>query len=140
MADEKKQTGRLKEKRLVDRTTGSRERRNYIRTDTTIPMILRIEDSGATKELQATTGNISATGMMIEASGEIALGAEIKLELRPPESLNPIHCAGKVVWIAPVTDDKKYHYGIEFIKIEEDNKNTFLKFLCDVIYRSSNNI
>lgn len=138
MADKKKQPGNLMEKRLVDRTTGSRERRNYIRTDTSVSMTLRIEGPGASKELKAVTGNMSATGMMIEVAEELSLGTDIRIELKPPESLNPVHCSGKIVWVGPATGDKKYHYGVEFVKIEEDNKNTFLKFLCDIIYKFSN--
>ena len=31
-------------------------------------------------------------------------------------------------------DNSPFDVGTELVDIEEDNKNTFLKFLCDLIY------
>jgi len=47
-----------------------------------------------------------------------------------------VHAKGKVIWIKQLSleDDAARDVGIELIEIEEDNKNTFLKFLCDLIY------
>ena len=44
-----------------------------------------------------------------------------------------------MVWIKQLSleDDAPYDIGIELTEIEEDNKNTFLKFLCDLIYNLS---
>jgi len=41
-----------------------------------------------------------------------------------------------VVWSIESGSSKSHSYssGIDFEKIEEDNKNTFLKFLCDLMY------
>jgi len=43
---------------------------------------------------------------------------------------------GVVVWSIESGSSKSHSYssGIDFEKIEEDNKNTFLKFLCDLMY------
>jgi hypothetical protein len=60
--------------------------------------------------------------------------AELKLDL--PGTQNPVHAKGIVVWKKKISleDRSPYDVGIEFSEIEEDNKNTFLKFFCDHIY------
>ena len=59
---------------------------------------------------------------------------QIKLEI--PEVLNPVHLRGEVLRSNKTTleDDAPFVIGMRFEKIEEDNKNTFLKFLCDLLY------
>jgi hypothetical protein len=59
---------------------------------------------------------------------------EIKMILK--DTLNPVHAKARVIWKRKVSleDAAPYNCGLEFVEIEEDNKNTFLKFLCDLIY------
>ena len=72
---------------------------------------------------------------MVEVNKKLPAGTEMKIDITPPGSPNPIHCNGKIVWSAPAHQEGLFHSGIEFTDIEEDNKNTFLKFLCDTIYK-----
>jgi len=114
-----------------------KEKRRYIRTDTSMLMVLRLKEGDSLREIKSVTRNISATGMMIEVENELPVGTQIQIDLTAPESVNPVHCVGKVIWSAPLAGGGKYTNGVEFTNIEEDNKNTFLKFLCDVIYKAS---
>lgn len=120
----------------MENQAGTEEKRRYIRTDTSIPMTLRLREGKDAREIQSITRNISATGMMIELQEQLPIGTEIKIDLSTPDSANPVHCSGKVVWSAPISEGGRYNSGIAFSNIEEDNKNTFLKFLCDTIYKT----
>lgn len=122
----------------MENQPGVREKRRYIRTDTSIPMTLHLKVGREAKELQSITRNVSATGIMIEAGEQLPLDAEVKIDLDTPDSPNPVHCNGKVIWSSPTSEGGKYNSGIAFTSIEEDNKNTFLKFLCDTIYKTGN--
>ncbi|MFH1867675.1 MAG: PilZ domain-containing protein [Candidatus Omnitrophota bacterium] len=121
----------------TNENASSKERRIYIRTDTSVAMTVYVKRNGDSEQIQAITKNISATGVMAEIDKDLSLSTEVKLELTPPGSANPVHCGGTVIWSTPLQETGKYQCGILFTAIEEDNKNTFLKFLCDTIYKAS---
>ena len=83
------------------------------------------------------TKNISANGIRFETHDK-ALEAEsvIELKLTVPGAVNPVHAKGRVIWKRKLSleDRAPFDVGIEITGIEEDNKNTFLKFMCDLIY------
>lgn len=112
-----------------------KERRQYIRADMPIPVKIRVKEEGTIKEMQLETKNISARGMLVEIDKKIPNDTAIELSLKPQAALNPIHISAKVIRVEKAQGKSSYYTGIEFIKIEEDNKNTFLKFLCDAIYK-----
>ncbi len=112
-----------------------KERRRYIRTELPIMVVLRIKQGTAIEEVNSQTKNISAMGMMIEIEKKVAVNTPVELNLTPPNTANPIHITAKVVRSEKIEGKNAFDTGIEFIKIEEDNKNTFLKFLCDIIYK-----
>ena len=137
MNESKENKGPLKERRHSNRKTGSREKRNYIRTNVPVPMLIYIQKKKEAEKITARAWNISASGMMIETDAKLAVGTEPDIDMNPPGSLNPIHCKGKIVWGSARNIGNGRNYGVEFISIEEDNKNTFLKFLCDLIYKNT---
>jgi hypothetical protein len=116
-------------------TNNIAERRRYLRLRT--PLAITYSIPGVEQVHQATTKNVSADGLRFETLDtslkDLAV-IDIKIEL--PNADNPIHARGKVVWRKKVSleDNAPVDCGVELIKIEEDNKNTFLKFLCDLIY------
>jgi len=138
MVAKDKDSASLKERRKRIRSVGSEERRGYIRTESSVSLTLDMKDAGIDKMITAVTRNVSATGLMVEADREVPVGSEGKMGIETPGSHNPVHATGKVVWCSPAEDGGKFNYGIEITSIEEDNKNTFLKFLCDAIYKVSN--
>jgi hypothetical protein len=77
--------------------------------------------------------------MMFETDRKLPTGTDVKIDIHTPKGGNAVHCAGRVIWSTQTSDSLKYYNGIEFTNIEEDNKNTFLRFLCDAIYKSGIN-
>jgi hypothetical protein len=69
----------------------------------------------------------------------LEIGSKVEFKIFVPEALNPAHLNGIVLWSKEITSEKgpSYAAGIEFGKIEEDNKNTFLRFLCGLMYRKT---
>jgi Tfp pilus assembly protein PilZ len=111
------------------------ERRKYIRLDTPIEMACTIPASGI---FYATvTKNLSAEGLRFETHEKnINVSDMVEIKLLIPNAPNPVHVKGKVLWKKKVSleDGSPFDVGVIFTEIEDDNKNTFLKFLCDTIY------
>ena len=114
-----------------------REKRSFIRFNIALKVayIVRREPK---IERFGTTRDISAQGMQLLTSDKIIKpGDKLDLKIFMPEALNPAHIKGVAVWSKEPEEAAKTHLyssGIDFEKIEEDNKNTFLKFLCSLMY------
>ena len=111
------------------------ERRKFIRLLTPVNMTYTVPDTN--KIYSTITKNVSADGLRFETHDkDLKASDAIELKLEIVGVSNPVHCKGKVVWKRKMTTDDAapYDVGVEFIEIEDDNKNTFLKFLCDLIY------
>lgn len=113
-----------------------KERRRYIRLEVPINIVIR-KQAEPTKDYKIPSKNISASGTLVEIEDQLPAGSLLELKLIIPEAPNPVHATGEVVWTTKDPDRNIFNTGIQFTKIEEDNKNTFLKFLCDSIYKSS---
>lgn len=114
------------------------ERRRYVRLETpiTISYVLPKGDN----ILHASTKNISADGLRFQTQDRSLKEADVvALNLHIPGAVNPVHAGGTVVWKKRISleDGAPYDVGVEFSEVEEDNKNTFLRFLCDVMYAIS---
>lgn len=111
------------------------ERRRYIRMG--IPVGVSYLVPGGNIVRNAIAKNISADGFRLEtADREVRESDILELKLTIPGAANPVHAKSRVVWKKRLSlqDGAPYDIGMEFIEIEEDNKNTFLKFFCDLIY------
>lgn len=111
------------------------ERRRYIRLVTPIDISYMIPDTDSIHK--AITKNISADGLRFEAHDRtLNESAVIEIRLNMPGATNPVHVKGRIMWKKRLSlEDKAPHdFGVEFTEIEEDNKNTFLRFFCDLIY------
>ena len=110
------------------------ERRKYLRAET--PLSIRI--IARNKVVQETrTKDISPLGMRFEANdSDIDINDIIELRIEIPDTLGPVHARAKVVWKKKLStkNGSLTDIGCEFTKIEEDNKNTFLKYFCDLLY------
>ncbi|MBU4342554.1 MAG: PilZ domain-containing protein [Candidatus Omnitrophica bacterium] len=112
-----------------------REKRRFIRFDIALKVNYivqkepRAEKTGITKD-------VSAGGLQLLTEEKLEPGRKIAMKISIPEALNPVHLNGIVLWSreSPYSKARAHGIGIEFAKIEEDNKNTFLKFLCDLLY------
>ena len=111
------------------------ERRKYLRLYTPIPITYTV--AGESNIHRTVSKNISADGLSFEATNSgLTDSAMVELKLDIPAAQNPIHATGRVVWKKKISleDGAPHDCGIELTEIEEDNKNTFLKFLCDLMY------
>ena len=111
------------------------ERRNYIRLKTPVPIAYTVLSTGVTQG--SFTKDISAEGLRFESSSKnIEKSNILDMKLEIDGARNPVHVKARVVWKKKlgIEDNTPYDIGVEFVEIEEDNKNTFLKFLCDLIY------
>ena len=111
------------------------ERRRYIRLR--VPVNISYTVAGDGRIRSAITKNISADGFRLETIDRNTKEADtLELKLAIPGAPNPVHAKSRVVWKKRISlqDGAPYDIGLEFTEIEEDNKNTFLKFFCDLIY------
>ena len=104
------------------------ERRKFTRY--TIPLKITYVLEGESVLHTGTTKNISSLGIRFESEKKLQEGNKLDLKLELPKAQNPVHLQGKLVWVRKQTleDNAPFDVGLEFLKIEEDNKNTFLKF------------
>jgi Tfp pilus assembly protein PilZ len=110
------------------------EKRKFIRLEVPVEFKYILASGAARKNV--TTKDLSCDGLRFISEEGVEEGAQLELNLDIPNANNPVHINGKVVWIKRLSteDGSPYEVGVEFTKIEEDNKNTFLKYLCDLIY------
>ncbi len=111
------------------------ERRKYLRIEA--PINIRIIDSSnAVQETQ--TKDISPLGLRFETKkGGMDINEEVELKIEMPDTLSSVHASAKVVWKKKLSTENgaPFDIGCEFARIEEDNKNTFLKYFCDLLYK-----
>lgn len=114
------------------------ERRKFIRINT--PVAITYTRPGESLLHKSIAKDISPEGIRFETDmPSLQKSDPVDLVLAIPSAVNPVHARGRVAWKKRLSlaDDSPFDVGIEFEKIEEDNKNTFLKFLCDVIYNAT---
>jgi c-di-GMP-binding flagellar brake protein YcgR len=114
------------------------ERRRYIRLEVPLKVTYTIPEHH--KVYTSAAKNISADGMRFEARDkELKESTVVELKLEIPNISSPVHIKARVMWKSKLSleDGAPFDVGVEFTEIEEDNKNTFLRFLCDLIYNLS---
>lgn len=113
-----------------------KEQRRFIRFEISLK-VNYIVQKGPRTEKTGTTKDVCAGGLQLLTEEKLETGSRVELKIFLPEALNPAHLNGIVMWTreAPAGKSLPYSAGIEFGDIEEDNKNTFLRFLCDLMYR-----
>jgi len=117
-----------------------REKRRFIRFDIALKVAYIVQKEPKTEKI-GTTRDVSAAGMQLLTSDKLESGDRVEFKIFVPEALNPAHLKGMVIWSKESEPSRGHSYsaGIDFDKIEEDNKNTFLKFLCDLMYEKIGN-
>ena len=113
------------------------ERRKFIRLE--VPVDLKYITEGNSARKEVTTKDLSCEGLRFTSEEALEKGSSLELNLDIPDAPNPVHVIAKVAWAKRLSteDGSPFEVGVEFIKIEEDNKNTFLKYLCDLIYNQT---
>lgn len=110
------------------------EKRRYLRLNNALTIEYILPDSD--KVRTATTKDISALGLRFTTSEKLQEGSMLEIKVALPNAQSAIHASGRIAWLKKnsLENNAPFDVGIEFLKIEEDNKNTFLKYLCDLIY------
>lgn len=113
-----------------------REKRRFIRFEISLKVNYIVQKEPKT-EKTGITKDVSAGGIQLLTEEQLSTGSRVDLKIFIPEALNPAHLNGIVMWSREVSAGKRLSYGagIEFGEVEEDNKNTFLKFLCYLMYK-----
>jgi c-di-GMP-binding flagellar brake protein YcgR len=111
------------------------ERRRFIRIE--VPLKVKIVTEGRVDDV--VTKNISPIGMRVEIARELDRAAKLDISLTIPTYDTPVRLKGKVVWQAKVSleDNSPYDVGVEILEIENRDKNSFLKYLCDLLYENT---
>ncbi|RKY42571.1 MAG: hypothetical protein DRP85_02225 [Candidatus Makaraimicrobium thalassicum] len=111
------------------------ERRRFVRIDTPLRVIVKTGDWAD----EAIARNISPVGLRFEIGRELKGLEKVVLSLYLPTIDDPIRLVGKVVWQSKVNleDKAPYDIGMEILDIDDRTKNVFLKYLCDLLYRST---
>jgi len=123
---------------MTNAKDGFRERRRYVRLKTPVELLYFSGEGGGVSK--AAASNISADGLRFQVEDkDMKEGDSLELRLSIVGTTNPVHAKAKVVWKKRISleDGSPFDIGLEFTDIEEDNKNTFLKSLCDLIYAIS---
>lgn len=110
------------------------ERRKYLRVEA--PLTIRIISKNNMVE-ETQTKDISPFGLRFGTKEKnINADDEVELKIEIPKALSPVHAKAKIMWKRKISTENgaPFDIGCEFTKIEEDNKNTFLKYFCDLLY------
>jgi len=84
-----------------------------------------------TKKGYAMTANISGGGMLLAAQDELPIGAILELEIDVPTLPETILALGKVVHAQAQSNSGSSGQGVEFILIEESDRNTLVKYIFE---------
>ena len=111
------------------------ERRRYIRIEA--PLKIKLT-SGNVKE-NIVSKNISPVGVRIEIDKKLDETKPVNMDLSIPTSSKPVKIKGKLAWQAKTSleDKAPYDAGIEIVEVADKDKNNFLKYVCDILYGSS---
>lgn len=111
------------------------ERRKYIRLEVPLAMSYSIPGSG--KSHSIVTKDVSPDGLRFEtADRSLKESGPIEASLEIAASARPVLLKGRIIWSKKVSleDNAPFDVGVEFTEIEDEGKNAFLKFLCDLLY------
>jgi len=107
------------------------ERRKYLRLRASIVEYVPIGKT-STKELTFTE-NIGGGGIRILASEALEVDTLLSLKIYLSSAQAPIEVKGRIVWVEPSSfldkqGQKHYDVGIEFVEIDNKNRQAILKY------------
>lgn len=111
------------------------ERRRFVRVD--IPLELEIKSDSRTEKVL--TKNISPVGFMFETAKKFEDSEDLDMILVLPSGGMRVGIKGRIMWQNKISleDGAPFNIGVDLVEIGDDNKNAFLKYLCDVLYEST---
>ena len=111
------------------------ERRRFIRIEVPLKAIVKSGD----RLDEVVTKNISPVGLRFEIDRQLKESERLEVALYLPSTDDPISLEAKVIWQSKTSleDKAPYDVGVEIIDIDDKRKNSFLKYLCDLLYNSA---
>ncbi len=103
----------------------AKERRRFRRVNAKFPIWYQMKKGGFFAS--ASTEDVSISGMRLNADRFFPSGLNLKLELNILSKV--IKAVGRVVWSRSLPSSGRYQMGIEFIKVDPQEKN----YLSDYI-------
>ncbi|MFQ5953124.1 MAG: PilZ domain-containing protein [Candidatus Omnitrophota bacterium] len=100
--------------------------------------LIRISEGGREEVIDTFTENIGAGGICVVLEKGFDLFEKVGLEVSLGGSDEPIHCDGSIVWVvkrhpAKKTEKLKFDTGIEFINIQENDRERVSRLVDDII-------
>jgi len=117
------------------KVTSFPERRKFSRLELSVDIKYSVIGKEPLLEKQGRSKNISPAGIYLIVDEQIELGDVLSLVIRLPEDDHPIQVKGVVrwkafVWVTDTTDTRtRWDLGIEFIDINEDDRQKISKFV-----------
>ena len=110
------------------------ERRRFVRIETPLKVVIETKEGNC----EVITTNVSPVGLRFDIMKELVGNEEINMFLYIPTSDAPVKLVCKLVWQTKksLEDTAPFDVGVEIIHVNEENKNEFLKYLCDLLYKS----
>lgn len=110
------------------------EKRKYPRLTLNVGVEYKILKGFEFESTTTQSKNISAGGICIIALDKFEVGSSLSLKFSLPELDKPINAAGRVVWIeefsvGDVSSSKAYDAGIEFIHIQEEDREKISQYV-----------
>ena len=109
------------------------EKRQYARLDTTVKIIYGVM-AKVHKPFSSLSKNVSSGGICIPLERRLKVGEVLELEVDVPGKQVPIFALGRIAWVKknmPQGKDARYYPyqgGVEFIAIEQEERESILKF------------
>ncbi len=104
------------------------ERRKYFRLNISAEAKIMVDNQVISPKVL----NLSPVALSFASDKDLSNGQKVEIALVLEGALNPVHILSEIKWVEQ--KDEGFVCGVEFLSIEEDNKNTFLKILCDLLY------
>jgi len=113
------------------------ERRKFRRLNTLVD-VTYAKHTSSEKEKLSLTKNISQGGICLILYDEIKSSDLLDIKIYLPDDKNPIIALGKVAWVKEFivgseTRGKRYDAGIEFIKINEKDREKIDSYVFTII-------
>lgn len=114
------------------------ERRRFVRTYEPIKAL--VDKKG--DRFEVTTNNLSPMGLNFETQEKLDISTELDIVLYLPPELKAVALKGRVVWCrkASLEDFAPHTSGVEILKVRDEDKNIFLKYMCDMMYNLETSI
>lgn len=120
------------------------ERRKFPRLGIPQLVLYRLETNDPFVMFKTISRNISGQGLMFETDKPLFMGSRLPLEIYQPsvkykDLIFLVACLAKVIWINRkegangLAGDNKYQIGVEFVKMEEEDKDRIIEHVERIV-------